>query len=137
MRRLTFVVGDPEEARDIAQQTFVRAAERWPVAADQDVQRWLAVVGLRLAIDERRRRRRWGFLAVRETDATWALRTDPDLWQAMSALDPRARAALVLTVLDGYSQEEVATALGVPRGTIASWLSRARDRLRPLLEERE
>ncbi len=135
VRRLTFVVGDPEEARDLAQQTFLRAAERWPFPARQDVRRWLAVVGLHLAIDERRRRRRWGFLPVRESDATWALCTDPDLWRALSALEPRTRAALVLTVLDGYSQDEVAEALGVPRGTVASWLSRARDRLRPLLDE--
>lgn len=137
VRRLTFVVGDPEEARDLAQQTFLRAAERWPFVPQQDFRAWLAVVGLHLAIDERRRRRRWGFLAVRETDATWAIRTDPDLWRALQELEPRSRAALVLTVLDGYSQDEVATALGVPRGTVASWLSRARDRLRPLLDEDE
>jgi RNA polymerase sigma-70 factor (ECF subfamily) len=51
-------------------------------------------------------------------------------------LDRRTRAVLVLTVLEGYTQEEVANALGVARGTVASWLSRARDRLGPILEER-
>jgi RNA polymerase sigma-70 factor (ECF subfamily) len=65
----------------------------------------------------------------------WAIQTNPDLWQALMTLDRRTRAALVLTVLDGYTQEEVADALGVARGTVASWLSRARDRLRPILEE--
>jgi DNA-directed RNA polymerase specialized sigma24 family protein len=44
---------------------------------------------------------------------------------------------LVLTVLEGYTQEEAAEALGVPRGTLASWLSRARNGLRAALEERE
>ena len=136
VQRLALVVGDAEEARDLAQQTFVRAAERWPLPAEQNVPRWLAVVGLRLALNERRRRRRWGFLAVRDTDATWAIETNPDLWHALMSLDPRARAALVLTVLDGYTQDEVADVLGVARGTVASWLSRSRDRLRPILEER-
>jgi RNA polymerase sigma-70 factor (ECF subfamily) len=136
VQRLALVVGDAEEARDLAQQTFVRAAERWPFPPEQSVPRWLAVVGLRLALNERRRRRRWGFLAVRDTDATWALQTNPDLWHALMSLDPRARAALVLTVLDGYTQDEVAGVLGVARGTVASWLSRSRDRLRPILEER-
>ncbi len=135
VQRLAIVVGDAEEARDLAQQTFVRAAERWPLPPGQHVGRWLAVVGLRLALNERRRRRLWGFLAVRETDATWAMQTNPDLWRGLMSLDPRARAALVLTVLDGYTQDEVAEALGVPRGTVASWLSRARDRLRPILED--
>jgi RNA polymerase sigma-70 factor (ECF subfamily) len=62
--------------------------------------------------------------------------TDPDLWAALMALDPRSRAALILTTLDGYSQEDVGDLLGVPRGTVASWLSRARERLRPILEDR-
>ncbi len=137
VRRLALVVGDAEEARDLGQEAFVRAAEHWPLPAGRDAARWLATVGLRLAIDERRRRRRWGFLPVRETDATWAMGADPDLWTAMSKLDRRTRAALVMTVLDGFTQDEAAEMLGVPRGTVASWLSRGRDRLRPLLEERE
>jgi RNA polymerase sigma factor (sigma-70 family) len=137
VRRLALVVGDAEEARDLAQQVFLRAAERWPLPPEQDVARWLAVVGLRLALNERRRRRRWGFLAIRETDASWALEVNPDLWRGLQALDPRTRAALVLTVLDGYTQDEVATALGVPRGTVASWLSRARDQLRVVFSERD
>jgi RNA polymerase sigma factor (sigma-70 family) len=136
VRRLALVVGDAEEARDLAQQTFVRAAERWPLPPAQDVPRWLAVVGLRLALNERRRRHRWGFLPVRDTDATWAMQVNPDLWCALLKLEPKVRAALVLTVLDGYTQDEVAEALGVARGTVASWLSRSRDRLRPVLEER-
>jgi RNA polymerase sigma-70 factor, ECF subfamily len=135
VRRLALVVGDAEEAHDLAQQVFVRAAEHWPLPPEQDVARWLAVVGLRLALNERRRRRRWGFLAIRETDASWALEVNPDLWRALQALDPRTRAALVLTVLDGYTQDETAAILGVPRGTVASWLSRGRDRLRTVFEE--
>ena len=136
VQRLELVVGDAEEARDLAQQTFVRAAERWPLPPEQNVPRWLAVVGLRLALNERRRRRLWGFLAVRDTDATWAIQTNPDLWRALMSLEPKARAALVLTVLDGYTQDEVAEVLSVARGTVASWLSRSRDRLRPILEEK-
>ena len=60
--------------------------------------------------------------------------TDPDLWRALTDVDRRTRAALVLTVLDGYSQGEVAEMLGVPRGTVASWLSRGKARLRAALD---
>lgn len=137
VRRLAIVCGDAEEARDLCQETFLRAAEHRPALDGTDAEaRWLATVGIRLAIDERRRRRRWGFLPVRESDATWALAVDADLWRALAALDRRSRAALVMTVIDGFTQDEAASALGVPRGTLASWLSRARDRLRPILEER-
>lgn len=136
VRRLALVVGDATEAEDLAQQAFLRAAERWPLPDGSNVAHWLAVVGVRLAIDERRRRRRWGFLPILETDQAWAMTTDPDLWRALADLDRRTRAALVLTVLDGFSQDEVADLLGVPRGTVASWLSRGRARLRTVLEER-
>jgi RNA polymerase sigma-70 factor (ECF subfamily) len=136
VRRLALIVGDAEEARDLAQETFVRAAERWPLADSTEPARWLSTVGVRLAIDERRRRRRWGFLDLRETDATWAMAVDPDLWRAMRRLDRRTRAAIVLTTLDGYSQEEVAALLDVPRGTVASWISRGRERLRAELGPR-
>jgi RNA polymerase sigma-70 factor (ECF subfamily) len=134
-RRLALLTGDPDEAEDLAQQAFVRAIERWPGGSGDETARWLATVGVRLAIDELRRRRRWGWFRLRETDAMWAMAVDPDLWQALLALPARTRAALLLTVLDGYSQEEVAGVLGVPRGTVASWLSRARQRLRAVIGE--
>jgi RNA polymerase sigma-70 factor (ECF subfamily) len=136
VRRLALVTGDAAEAEDLAQEALLRATERWPLPDGSDVRAWLAVVGVRLAIDERRRRRRWGFLPIRETDQEWAMATDPDLWRAMADLDRRTRAALVLTVLDGYTQDEVAEMLSVPRGTVASWLSRGKARLRSLLEGR-
>lgn len=130
VRRLALIVGDAEEARDLAQEAFVRAAETWPLPDMTEPARWLSTVGVRLAIDERRRRRRWGFLDLRETDAQWAIAADPDLWRALSRLDRRTRAAIVLTTLDGYSQDEVAQMLEAPRGTVASWISRGRERLR-------
>jgi RNA polymerase sigma-70 factor (ECF subfamily) len=130
VRRLALIVGDAEEAHDLAQETFVRLTQHWPLPDSSEPARWLSTVGVRLAIDERRRRRRWGFLALRDTDATWAIAVDPDLWRALRRLDRRTRAAIVLTTLDGYSQDEVATMLDAPRGTVASWISRGRDRLR-------
>ena len=63
--------------------------------------------------------------------------SDPDLWAALGRLRREERAALVLTVLEGYSQAEVATRLGVPEGTVASWLSRTKARLRVELQEEE
>lgn len=136
VRRIALVVRDVDTAEDLAQESLARLARAWPIPEPTGVRRWLATVGVRLAIDERRRRRRWGFFSVREQDASWAMTTDPDLWRALGDLDARTRAALVLTVLDGFSQDEAAALLGVPRGTLSSWLSRARDRLRPILEER-
>jgi RNA polymerase sigma-70 factor (ECF subfamily) len=136
-RRLTLIVGDSEEARDLVSQAFARSAERFPGGDPTSLGRWLGVVGARLAVDEVRRRRRWRLRPIEERDATWALDVDAGLWRALADIDARARAALVLTVLDGYTQAEVAAAFGMPRGTVASWLSRAKERLRPVLEVRD
>ncbi|HEX7949749.1 MAG TPA: RNA polymerase sigma factor [Candidatus Limnocylindrales bacterium] len=134
-RRLALISGDAEEARDLVQEAFTRAIKHGPFATPEDEGRWLATVGARLAIDERRRRRRWGFLPVRETDAQWAIEVDADLWRALARLDRRTRGALVMTALDGFTQDEAAEALGVPRGTLASWLARARPVLQAALAE--
>jgi len=61
--------------------------------------------------------------------------TDPDLWIALEDLDPRQRAALLLSTLEGYTHAEVGTILGVAEGTVSSWLSRTKDRLRRILAE--
>jgi RNA polymerase sigma-70 factor, ECF subfamily len=135
LRRLALVVGDAAEAEDLTQQALLRAVERWPLPEGYDIARWLAVVGMRLAIDERRRQRRWGFVPIRDTDQSWAMATDPDLWRALDDLDRRTRAALAMTVLDGYTQDEVTEILGVPRGTVASWLARGKARIRVALED--
>src|SRR5258708_29715530 len=87
VRRMALIVGDAEEAHDLVQEAFVRLTEHWPLPDGGDPARWLSTVGVRLAIDERRRRRRWGFLDLRDTDATWAIATDPDLWRALRRLD--------------------------------------------------
>lgn len=63
------------------------------------------------------------------------MRTDFDLWVALAALEPRARAALLLSTLDGYTHPEIAQMLGVRPGTVSSWLSRTKEHLREVLKE--
>lgn len=134
LRRLTLIVGNPDDARDLAQTTYLRAFEAWDRFDGADPRAWLYTIGIRLAIDELRRRRR--LLSTRRVDGTepsWAMAADADLWRALDQLERRQRAALVLNVLDGYTQAEIATLLGVPTGTVASWLARSKSRLRELL----
>jgi RNA polymerase sigma factor (sigma-70 family) len=57
----------------------------------------------------------------------------PGLATAMAGLDRRDRDVLLLNALAGLSHEEIATALGIPYGTVGSRLSRARKKLRATL----
>ncbi|MCV0403056.1 MAG: RNA polymerase sigma factor [Chloroflexi bacterium] len=136
VRRLTAVLADPDTARDVAQDAYLRAYRSWDRFDGTDARGWLYTIGLRLAFNERARRRRWsGLLGGRGSDSEWAPEVDHDLHQALGQLRPDHRAALLLSVIDGYTQAEIAGILGVPSGTVASWLSRAKTVLRRALSD--
>lgn len=66
-----------------------------------------------------------------------ALALDDRLAEALDALAPDARAALVLSAVHGLSYEEIALLLDVPAGTVGSHVSRARRVLRERLAPTE
>ena len=130
VRRLVLVLGDEHDAEDIAQDAYLRAYRSWARFDGVDVRGWLYTIALRLAFNHLRGHRR-SLAAIGRVEARpWSDPTDPDLWAALRALEPRTRTALLLNVLDGYTQAEVGAMLGVPEGTVASWLSRGRSALR-------
>ena len=53
-----------------------------------------------------------------------------DVLVALKQLPEREQAVVVLAVLEGYSEREVAQVLGIPAGTVKSRLSRAKAKLR-------
>jgi RNA polymerase sigma-70 factor (ECF subfamily) len=136
VRRLTLVLRDDAEAQDVAQAAFTRALEGQRGFNGGDARAWLYTIGLRLAFNELRRRRRAVPANPALTEPSWAMTSDPDLWIALGDLDPRHRAALLLSTLEGYTHDEIGRILGVPAGTVSSWLSRTKDRLRVLLGDK-
>jgi RNA polymerase sigma-70 factor, ECF subfamily len=64
------------------------------------------------------------------TDPADLVATRATLEEALAALAPIDRAAVLLVDAEGLSYDDTATIVGVPRGTIASRLSRARASLR-------
>jgi RNA polymerase sigma-70 factor (ECF subfamily) len=132
-RRLTFVLGDADRADDVAQSAIARALERRSSFRGGDVRAWLYTIGLRLAFNELRRQASLRARAAAASEPTWAMSVDPDLWIALADLPVEHRAALVLSVLEGYTHAEIGRLLGVPDGTISSWLSRTKAHLRMVL----
>jgi|SRR5450756_378591 RNA polymerase sigma-70 factor (ECF subfamily) len=138
VRRLVFVVRDIDDAKDIAQETYLRAFEAWDRFDGADARAWIYTIAIRLALNHVRRRRRWLAVIARHEDRSTAS-LDPidlDLWLALKALDQRTRAALLLSAVDGYTHGEIGLMFGVAEGTVSSWLSRGRAAIRAALSAR-
>ena len=136
VQRLTLVLHDAEEAKDVAQDAYVRAMQAWGHFDGADVRAWLHTIALRLAFNKLREWRvRRLFLRSQSRDATWVMPERIDIWRAVGELHPRHRAALLLNVVDGYTQAEVGRILGAPEGTVASWVATAKRQLSVVLGE--
>lgn len=135
VQRLTLVLHDADGGRDAAQDAYLRAWRAWGRFDGTDARAWLHTIGLRVAFNERRnRRRRLRVIGASAMDAPpWVPHERVDLWAAVGHLRPPERAALLLNVLDGYTQAEIAGMLDAPPGTVASWIASAKRRLRDVL----
>lgn len=138
VQRLTLVLHDAEEAKDVAQEAYLRAFEAWHRFDGTDVRAWLHTIGIRLAFNALRRRRLWDrWVRNRPRDESWVEPERVDLWRALGDLRPELRTALLLNVMDGYTQAEIAGILDVPAGTVAWWVTTAKARLRAALGEEQ
>lgn len=150
---------NPEEARDLTQETFLRAFQSiGHFRGDADLRTWI----YRIAINQARNRWRWW--RRRRRDATVSLDApdgpfgqplnatlraekaeDPEeqtlarereraLRAALKALGSSYRETVVLRDIEGFSYEEIAVTLEISIGTVKSRLSRGREELRRKLE---
>lgn len=129
------ILGDRDEAHDIASETLARAYARWDRLAD-DAHPWVATVAGRAAIDVIRRRttaRRYLLRAVHEPAREEQSELRLDLQKALLALPVRQREVVVLRHLADRSEQETARALGLSAGTVKSHSSRGLAALRAAL----
>jgi len=137
-----------DEARDLVQDTFLRAARAprsVPPGASAE-EAWLVRVLVNLCRDrwrqtanrERLRLRQGYGGQVDRAAAPWAVEsTNPEdalvarsvVWAALATLDPRRRAVLVMHELEGSPVEVIARTLGVTAVTVRWHLSKGRRQL--------
>jgi RNA polymerase sigma-70 factor (ECF subfamily) len=128
MAALTWVAGDPHVAADATDEAFARAYANWRrVERMASPGGWVYRVGLNVV---RRRMRRAAFeQRTLEPPAEVAQVVDREIWTVVQQLPERQRVAVVLRYLLDLPEQEVATAMGISRGTVASALAAARRRL--------
>ncbi len=124
------ILGDRQEAEDVAQEALARASLRWSRLHDRP-EGWVSRVASNLAIDAYRRRRRrppypTGPLGV--VDARLGERGD--LVAALRRLPRRQREVVVLRYLADLPEADVARALGCSVGSVKSHGSRGLASLR-------
>jgi RNA polymerase sigma-70 factor (sigma-E family) len=130
------LLGEREDAEDVAQEALARAYARWPSVAGH-AEAWVARVATNLAIGRYRTRRR-GAADVgppaREGHGAGvadALVVDRlGLVDALRRLPRRQREVLVLRYLADLTEQDVADALGTSVGTVKQHAHRATTRLR-------
>jgi RNA polymerase sigma-70 factor (ECF subfamily) len=133
--------GNPDDAKDLAQDIFVRLfSSRRQWAAAGGFVPWLVTTSRNLAVDFLRRRRARTSATEVGLDAAAELSgvgLDPEaqvianrrrslVWRALRRLTDISRETIILRDIQGLSLEEVATALRIPIGTAKSRTSRAR-----------
>jgi RNA polymerase sigma factor (sigma-70 family) len=127
------LLGDREEAREVAQEAMARAFARWRRIAGYD-EAWVARVSTNLAIDRYRRRRPTiplDELAVglSADHATTALERH-GLVHSLRKLPRRQREVVVLRYLADLPERDVASLLGTTVGSVKQHAHRALSRLR-------
>ncbi len=143
------MMGDPDAARDAVQQAFIKAyGALGRFELGRSFRPWFFQI-LRNQCRDALRRGRAG-LQVQRIDQVLAERlpssSDPErdrarskarevLWQGLARLSADHREVLVMKEIEGFSYNEIAVAMSIPEGTVASRLYHARRALREALEE--
>jgi RNA polymerase sigma-70 factor, ECF subfamily len=133
------VLRNSADAEDVAQEALLRAYHRFDRLRDpRRFRAWLVRITFRLALDRCRsakRREQREILWVQPTPAPTTEEVaasnefQSQLERAIEALPDKLRLVLLLSAMEGHTNEEVAAMLGVPVGTVKSRLFVARKQL--------
>lgn len=142
---LTLTAGDRQWAEDVVQETLIRA---WRNADKLDrepemLRAWLHTVARRIVIDGWRSRQARPREVEEAAPDSVGVPDESDrtlsamvVYEALRNLTPEQREAVLQTYLRDRTVNEVATALGVPPGTVKSRIYHAVRALRRALRDR-
>lgn len=133
------LLGDREDAADAAQETFVRAYRSLGTfRLDARFSPWIYKIAVNVCFNIRKGQSSRPETLLDESmegndpsphalSETTELRAD--LTRAIASLSPNYRTAVVLRHIHDLPYEDIAESMGVPLGTVKTWLFRAREQL--------
>ena len=134
VQRLAFsFLKNKEDSMDAAQDVFVKLMRSNIVLIPGKEKMWLLKVTANECRDMLRRSR-----PTEELPEDMASQeTDREVWELLSGLKPEDRAVIQLYYFDGYSVKEIGQILGITASGVSMRLSRARKKLRAILEDED
>ncbi len=143
LKTATLLTWDVSEAEDLLQETYFRAAKRWPSIRKMEFPRaYVRRILVNATLAGSRRRSRFGKELDYLDDGELATLGDghsedpfrnveerSEVASMLAALSRRQRTVLVLRYFEDLSEAETADCLGWPIGTVKSTSARALDRL--------
>lgn len=138
------------DAEDLTQDVFIRVFTRIASCRSGNLDAWLRRITVNVFLDQVRRNRHLRLEPLFDETVIERQRAvqhnadpvpcepvfDDDVREALAALHPDVRTALLLYDVDGLTYAEIAAALGAKRGTIGSRVHRGRAQLRAALAHR-
>lgn len=150
------VMGDADAAADATQDAFIKAYKALDSFRGESFRAWLLRIVTNTCYDQLRAKQRRPASSLDDLldeteDRSWRLAEPgerPDeraereelsrlLQWAIQQLPEDQRAVVVLSDIEGLSYDEIALATGTQLGTVKSRLSRARAKLRDLLQQQQ
>lgn len=123
------------EAEDVVQSTFERMLRKAPRFESREHEKaWLIKTAIRICIDEARKRARHASVPLNEEIAAAYSEESFELLDTIRKLPEKDRDAVYLFYYEEYTVREIAKILGEREGTTRSRLSRARQKLRTIME---
>ena len=138
------IAGDPDQAQDYTQETFIRTFDRLrDFRGEAALGTWICSIAVSVALNGLRRGKRLRAREVALDEAATASaterRSEPDLRdrlaRAIDDLPEGYRVVFLMHDVEGYTHEEIGRTLGVRTGTSKAQLSRARAKLRRSLAD--
>jgi RNA polymerase sigma-70 factor, ECF subfamily len=141
VRRAVLLVGDHGAAEDLVQEALARL---WLGSRHGRIDNPEAYVMRSLvnASISRWRRRRPSDMVVAQpempaADSRGQVEERDRVWRAVMALPARQRAIVVLRFYEDLPEEQIASLLGISRGTVRSQTAKARTRLRAAMADED
>ena len=138
------LAGEDELARDFTQLTFIRAFERiGDFRGESSLATWLHTIGVSIALNGLRKvktaRNREAPIEAASSVGTYDREAEPDLkvrlQEAIDSLSEKYRTVFLMHDVEGFTHEEIASALGIPVGTSKTRLFQGRAKLREALAD--